>query len=219
MYKSQVGQDQWVHSVLGDKRGGYFVELGASDGVDLSNTYFFEKQLGWNGICIEPNPTFHADLEKNRSSNISHYCASDRDNHELEFALCGHTSGTLVTAGPFTRSSTIVKVKTQTLASIFSFFEAPPVIDYLSLDVEGHELEVLKGFPFDKYKFNCITVEHNEPHTGPGMQRALRELLVAHGYVFVKGNDDVHRWGHGPIDDFYIHSSLNHAIAESNRRC
>lgn len=208
MYKSQVGQDAWVHSILGDKRNGYFVELGASDGIYLSNTYFFEKVLGWNGICIEPNPKYYSQLESNRTSHISNYCVSSINDKDLEFALCGHASGTTITAGPFTKSNDIINVKTKTLDSILLSFNAPTIIDYLSLDVEGHEIEVLKNFPFDKYIFNCITVEHNEPHTGPKMQKDLRELLTSNGYIFVKGNDDVHNWGHGPIDDFYIHSSL-----------
>jgi len=208
MYTSQVGQDVWVQSILGNKRNGYFVELGASDGIYLSNTYFFEKELGWNGICIEPNPNFHSRLHLNRKSHISHYCVSSVNDKDLEFGLCEHASGTLVTAGPFTTSKEIISVKTKTLDSILTSFNAPSIIDYLSLDVEGHEMEVLKNFPFHTYRFNCITVEHNEPHTGPKMQMDLRELLTSNGYVFIKGNDDIHKWGHGPIDDFYIHSSI-----------
>jgi FkbM family methyltransferase len=208
MYTSQVGQDAWVHSVVGDKRNGYFIELGASDGLYLSNTYFFEKTLNWNGICIEPNPTFHTKLQENRNCHIAHNCVSSENDKEVEFSLCGHASGTLATAGPFTLSNETIRIKTKTLDSILAQFNAPQRIDYLSLDVEGHELEILKNFPFDKYQFNCITVEHNEPHTGPAMQQDLRTLLTTNGYHFIKGNDDVHKWNHGPIDDFYIHSSL-----------
>jgi hypothetical protein len=82
------------------------------------------------------------------------------------------------------------------------------VIDYLSLDVEGQEYNILRTFPFDKYKFRCITVEHNAPHIGPKQQMLIRDLLENNGYKFVKGNDDVNNWGHGPIDDFYIYSNL-----------
>ena len=79
----------------------------------------------------------------------------------------------------------------------------------MSLDVEGHELEVLAGFPFNEFVVQCITVEHNEPHTGPAMRISIREILESNGYCFIKGNDDVHNWRHGPIDDFYVHSSVS----------
>jgi FkbM family methyltransferase len=208
MYKSQIGQDKWVQSVLGNKKGGYFIELGASDGIELSNTYFFEKELGWNGICIEPNPAFQKALSNNRGCNISYSCVSDTDNDEIDFIMCGHLSGTPNTSGPFTKGNNIIKVKTKTLYSILKEHNAPKRIDYLSLDVEGHEYHVMKDFPFEEYKFNCITVEHNEPHTGPDMRMKLRKLFTENGYVFIKGNDDIRKWGHGPIDDFYVHSQI-----------
>ena len=62
MYKSQIGQDKWVYSVIGDKKKGYFIEIGAANGIDLSNTFFFEKTLQWDGICVEPNPNFKDEL-------------------------------------------------------------------------------------------------------------------------------------------------------------
>lgn len=212
MYQSQIGQDKWVQSVLGNKPDGFFIELGASDGIGLSNTYFFEKALGWNGICIEPNPYYHAALAANRGCNISYFCVSDKDDNVLDFSVCGHLSGAMVTAGPFTKSKEIIKVPTKTMRSILKMCSAPSTIDYLSLDVEGHEYEVMKNFPFDEYTINCITVEHNEPHTGPEMQMKIRALLEAHDYVYVKGNDDIHNWGHGPIDDFYVHRSVKRSL-------
>jgi hypothetical protein len=66
-FHSQIGQDQWVHSVLGDKRYGFFVELGACDGISLSNTLFFERSLNWNGICIEPEQSMFDQLVRNRT--------------------------------------------------------------------------------------------------------------------------------------------------------
>lgn len=208
MYFSQIGQDRWVHSVLGNKTNGFFIELGASNGEYISNTLFFEKSLGWNGICIEPNPRFHTELAANRHCHISHACVSSEDDQLIEFAVCEHASGATSTPGPFANNNEVIKVGTKTMKSILTQFNAPSVIDYLSLDVEGHEYEVLKYFPFSDYTINCITVEHNEPHTGPKMRNDIRALLQANGYIFIKGNDDVERWGHGPIDDFYIHSSV-----------
>jgi len=207
MYTSQIGQDEWVHSVVGNKSNGYFIELGASDGVFLSNSFFFEKVLGWNGICIEPNPEFSTKLTQNRNCHICFSCVSNLDDREVEFAIDGHTSGAVETAGPFTHINNKIKVKTKTLYSILKLYNAPKVIDYLSLDVEGQEYEIIKDFPFHEYRFNCITVEHNEPHTGPEMRMKLRTLLTEKGYVFVKGNDNKLGWPHGPIDDYYVHSS------------
>ena len=211
MYKSQIGQDKWVESILGKKRDGFFIELGASDGVGYSNTFYFEKTLGWKGIAIEPNPSFHDALKRNRDCNVCHFCVSDKDDDVLDFAVCGHASGAVVTAGPFTNNKDVIKVPTKTMQTIFKMYSAPSTIDYLSLDVEGHEYEILKNFPFDEYVLRCITVEHNEPHVGSEMRVKIRSLLESKGYIFVKGNDDVHGWGHGPIDDFYIHNSVRTA--------
>ncbi len=71
MYNSQIGQDKWVHSVLGNKENGFFIELGACDGLYYSNTLFFEKQLGWGGICIEPNDLYFDKLKSNRACKLS----------------------------------------------------------------------------------------------------------------------------------------------------
>jgi hypothetical protein len=208
MYKSQIGQDKWVHSVVGDKQNGFFIELGASDGDYLSNTYFFEKTLNWNGICIEPNPVFHKALRENRACHICTNCVSNRDDMEVAFASCGHASGVTSTAGPFTNSSHTIQVRTSTMKTILERYNAPKLINYLSLDVEGHEYEILQTFPFDDYTIECITVEHNEPHVGPDMRMKIRTILESKGYRFIKGNDDVCGWNHGPIDDFYVHSSI-----------
>lgn len=59
-FHSQVGQDEWVHSMLRSKRNGFFVELGACDGLYLSNTLFFERSMGWKGVLIEPNDNYFA---------------------------------------------------------------------------------------------------------------------------------------------------------------
>jgi FkbM family methyltransferase len=208
-YYSQIGQDKWVHSVLGNKRNGFFIELGACDGLYLSNTLFFERTLGWNGICIEPNNVYFQELEKNRKCNISNDLISSESNKTVDFSFCEAASGIIdENVGPFTGRDRTIKKTTVTLDMILEKFNAPNVIDYLSLDVEGHEYSILSTFPFSKYKFRCITVEHNEPHVGPNQQMLIREILEKNGYKYVKGNDDVHNWGHGPIDDFYINTNI-----------
>jgi FkbM family methyltransferase len=205
-YNSQIGQDKWVHSVIGDKPDGYFIELGACDGLLYSNTLFFEKELNWNGICIEPNDIYYSQLERNRKCNKSNELAFSESGVLVDFSMCDTVSGIVDNnIGPFTKKDTIQKKITTTLANILDKFKAPNVIDYLSLDVEGQEYNILSTFPFDKYKFRCLTVEHNEPHVGPEQRTKIRELLENNGYTFMKGNDDVLNWGHGPIDDFYVY--------------
>jgi hypothetical protein len=204
-YYSQIGQDRWVQSVLGDKYNGYFVELGACDGVKYSNTLFFEREREWNGICIEPNDLYLPSLRSNRSCSISNELIYSVEGQELNFSWSEEASGVLdENAGPFTRRDHVVKKRTTTLERVLESAKAPQIMDYLSLDVEGQEYNILSTFPFHKYVFRCMTVEHNAPHVGPEQQRKIRELLERNGYRYVKGNDDVHGWGHGPIDDFYI---------------
>jgi hypothetical protein len=68
MFKSQAGQDEWVAEFYNNKKNGYFIEVGAYDGVGDSNTYFLEKVLDWNGISIEANENKFFELCNNRSS-------------------------------------------------------------------------------------------------------------------------------------------------------
>jgi len=173
-----------------------------------SNSLFFERMRNWNGICIEANPVFFKDLKKYRKCNISHTCISSENDMEVDFALCDETSGVTSTAGSFTRCKDVVKMKTKTLESVLESNNAPKIIDYLSLDVEGHEYEVIKNFPFNEYIFNCITVDHNEPRDSSGLRNKIRKLLEANSYIFIKGNDSVKGASNGSIEDFYVHSSI-----------
>lgn len=207
-YVSQIGQDRWVESVLGPKPNGFFVELGACDGLYYSNTLHFERDAGWQGICIEPNDSYFFDLCKNRHCFVSNDLVFSHAGESVDFSNCRATSGILnADTGPFTDKESTVKKITTTLDAVLDNFGAPRIIDYLSLDVEGQEYAILSTFPFEKYKFRTLTVEHNAPHVGPELQTKIRNLLTANGYVYVKGNDDIQRWGHGPIDDFYINPS------------
>ena len=206
-YYSQIGQDKWVQATLRDKYNGFFVELGACDGVKYSNTLFFERERGWKGVCIEPNDLYLPHLRKNRQCYIDNSLIYSVEGEEVPFSLSEEASGVLdENAGPFTKRDRIVKKKTTTLDRVLHAAHAPAVIDYLSLDVEGQEYNILKTFPFDMYTFRCMTVEHNAPHVGPEQQMKIRELLEKNGYTYVKGNDDINNWGHGPIDDFYVYS-------------
>jgi hypothetical protein len=137
MYYSQLEQDKWVHSILGDKNNGYFIELGACDGLYLSNTLYFERNHNWNGICIEPNDNYINQLKLNRKCNISNDLVYSHSGEVIEFSLCGATSGVIdENIGPFTSKTNIVKKVTTTLADILDKYNAPSVIDYLSLDVD-----------------------------------------------------------------------------------
>ena len=142
-YNSQIGQDKWVHSILGDKKAGYFIELGACDGLYLSNTLFFERNLNWNGICIEPNDNYIKDLSINRKCNISNELVYSCEGEKVNFALSEAASGIIdENIGPFTRKDQSVLKITNTLCNIFDKFKAPSIIDYLSLDVEGQEYNI-----------------------------------------------------------------------------
>lgn len=207
-FYSQLGQDQWVLSQLGQKKNGFFVELGACDGLYYSNSLYFERNLEWDGICIEPNDNYFQQLKMNRKCFISNELVSSENDVKVEFILDKAVSSINdETKGPFTTNNgtNIVMKTTYKLDTILDKFNAPRIIDYLSLDVEGNEYEILRTFNFDKYKFRCMTVEHNSPHIGDTLQKKIRELLTTNGYRYIKGNDDVHNWNHGPIDDFYIY--------------
>jgi len=184
--KSQLGQDMFVLSELGFKKDGYFVEFGATNGVDLSNTYLLEKDLGWTGILAEPAKVWAEALTKNRKCHIDYDCVWSTSGEVLEFNEVN--AAELSTISTFsgvdehatTRTSgTKYLVTTISLLDLLKKYNAPKEIDYLSIDTEGSEFDILNAFDFDAYKFKVITCEHNFTP----MRVKIYELLTSKGYT------------------------------------
>lgn len=185
---SQLGQDLWVLEKSAYKRGGYFVEFGATDGILLSNSYLLETQFGWNGLCAEPNPGYFAELKKNRRCIVSDACIGARTGQEVEFVLADEfgtmiqyaaTDSHAARRDAFRKAGRTLRVQTRSLADFLSEHGAPREIDYLSIDTEGSEFDILQAFPFGRWRIRLISVEHNFT---PMRQRIL-DLLTAQGYV------------------------------------
>jgi len=183
--KSQLRQDLFVLSELGFKREGFFVEFGATNGVDLSNSYLLETKFGWNGILAEPAKRWHGDLAQNRSVNIEKDCVWKMTGEKLRFNEV--PDGEFSTLDKFSNSDRHKKsrkggkkyeVNTISLNDLLTKYDAPKLIDYLSIDTEGSELDILKSFNFDNYKFKVITCEHNYTSAREGIYK----LLTDNGY-------------------------------------
>ena len=191
---SQLGQDIAVANFFNQKQGGYFVDVGAWDGVEISNTYLLEKQLGWNGICIGPLPKQFESLQKNRACACIQLAAYSQSGLEFDFAVYEGISGIVnhIDKHLHALDGGRIKVHTKTLTEILDENKAPSFIEYMSLDTEGSELEVLKGVDWSRYSFGYISIEHNgvEPR-----RSQMRQYLQERGYSFLRENG---------VDDDYV---------------
>jgi FkbM family methyltransferase len=146
------------------KRNGYFVEVGALDGLRMSQSYLFEKTLDWNGIVVEPNPVWKDELKLQRSCNIStNAVSSTNGTATFESREIAAFSG-LKSSVNASRASDIIgefEVETITLCDLFDKCDAPEIIDWVSIDTEGAELDILNQFFIDnkKYKINLLSFE------------------------------------------------------------
>lgn len=201
--KSQIRQDLFVLSHLGFKKNGYFVEFGATNGYDLSNTYLMEKELGWVGILAEPATIWHNDLKSNRNCNIETHCVWKDSTSTLTFNQVAVAELSTIDSYSDTDSHKEARkegktysVKTISLMDLLSKYNAPTHIDYLSIDTEGSEYEILSNFDFSKYSFSVITCEHNYTP----MREKLYSLLTQHGYQRVFEDLSL-------FDDWYVRSA------------
>lgn len=171
--RAQFRQDLFVLSELQFKQGGFFVDLGATNGVNLSNTYLLEREFGWRGILAEPGQSWHDQLLANRRAAIETRCV-------------WRESGSILSLHE-------VEVETVSLNDLLKHHNAPTHVDYLSLDTEGTELDILSHFDFDSFRFNVVTCKHN---LGPAREEVY-ELLTAHGYM--RKYQEVSK-----VDDWYV---------------
>lgn len=198
--RSQIRQDLFVLSQLSFKRGGFFVEFGATDGVSLSNTFLLEKEFGWRGILAEPAKCWHTALSRNRDAVVDHRCVWHVSGAVLSFSESIDAEYSTISEfksrdshHQLRRNAQTYEVDTVSLTEMLDYHGAPAEIDYLSIDTEGSEYDILRSLDFDKYKFNIITCEHNYTVA----REKIFHLLSSKGYrrVFM----DISRF-----DDWYV---------------
>ncbi len=135
--------------IFENKRNGYFVEVGALDGFLMSQSYIFEKQLDWEGIVVEPNPMWKDGLSYHRKCNVSTEAISDKKGKMIFECREQPAFSGLKTATNESRISDIVdefEIETITLVDLFDKFNAPDVLDWVSIDTEGAEVGILEQF-------------------------------------------------------------------------
>jgi FkbM family methyltransferase len=203
-FYSQVGQDKYVYeNFFKSKLKGVFLDIGAHNGIDKSNSYFFERHLGWSGLCVEPMPDVFDQLIKNRNCiceniAISDYCGKatfwkingyaemlsglvenydERHKSRIENELRIH-GGDLV-------QSEVVILDINTLLKSNNLYE----IDYCSIDVEGSEEKIMSAFNEKEFDIKVFTIENNY------QSENFRKLMKYKGYKLFSKID---------CDDVYI---------------
>jgi hypothetical protein len=223
---SQVGQDLLVMQLLNRKQNGYFVDLAANHAVSLSNTYLLERDLQWHGLCIEPNPKYwEGHVHRSRCTTVAAVVGANRL-EDVNFVVPDGVHSARAASGgieslEFDNKPSVDGAKkkqqvnkkatrfyTVPLLEILARFQAPSVIDYLSLDVEGAEYFIMKGFPFDQYQIRIMTIERPN--------QDLINLLYRQDYVYIASFNE---WGDETLfvhKAFLLDGSINKQVLESS---
>ncbi len=173
-----------------DFKDGFYIECGANDGVNQSNTWYFEKTLNWRGILIEPNKKIFKDLKKNRSSrnifkNVALVSKDFRSKNKKAYLNENNLESKLTE----TNNSVNQKVSIDTLSNILKEYSIYK-INFFSLDVEGYEEEVLKGLNLDIFDIDYLLIETSNFKRISFMLKnynyIFQEKLSAHDYLFKK---------------------------------
>jgi FkbM family methyltransferase len=199
--KAQLRQDLLVLWLLDFKRNGIFIEFGATDGVDLSNTYLLEKNFAWTGILGEPATIWHKALRANRNCLIDTHAISSSSGELLNFFEAEDARFSVFgNIGINQRSIKYIKNYTVITKTLFDLIEAnnlPGIIDYISIDTEGSEYDILNAFDFERYSFRVLTVEHSNATE----QKKIYNLLTSKGYARILSEIS-------SFDDWYIQPHL-----------
>lgn len=174
-YFSQNGQDKYLNEqIFHNKRNGVFIDIGAHDGISFSNSYYFEKELGWTGICIEPMAEIFKELVRNRKAICLQTCISNYDGKGQFLKINGYSemlSGLKKNYDPrhlvrierelnyYGGSKELIEVNVSTLKTILHTYNIKK-IDFVSIDTEGSELDILKSINLEEIEIDIIVVEN-----------------------------------------------------------
>ena len=201
-YYSQYGQDRFMNETFfHNQSDGVFIDIGAHNGISLSNTKFFEE-LGWKGICIEPIPEVFEKLQHNRKAYCLQGCIADFNGIAPFGEVVGEPqmlSGLVEKCDP--RHRTRIDGEIETTQGSYKVIEVNCYllndllqkhgifhIDYLTIDTEGGELEILQSIDFSKFDIDFIDVENNYDIN-------FKDFLISKGYRFVRtlGCDELYQ--------------------------
>jgi FkbM family methyltransferase len=177
-YPSQIGQDKWVLiRMFPAVDNGFFLDVGSGHGTIGSNTKALEER-GWSGICVDPFPTYM----EGRTCQMFKEVVSSKAGQVVKFHTHAGLGGIADSLGKWkeeAQKSPAVELTTTTLGDILTRANAPSFIHFLSLDIEGAELDALKGMDLNKYRFGAMAIEHNEEEP---KRTDIINYLRQHGY-------------------------------------
>jgi len=167
-FSAQVAQDIIAYLFFKGKTDGFYIDIGANDGISGSTTYWAE-QVGWKGICIEPQKSTFERMKKVRNCALYNCAISNKTQENAEFisfpdkdtrsGLADSMSENHIEAAKQFSNMEKKNVSTKTFGDVMVDFPTVKFIDFLSIDTEGHEMQVLESIDFTKFKFGLITIE------------------------------------------------------------
>jgi len=208
-YYGQWNTDEVIESYFETQRQGYCIEVGAADGVKGSNTKYFED-IGWTALCIEPNPAFQESLKTHRKHILQTACSNKNGTEQFCVFDVGSNNilSSISSLDPDDRlindhkhimnNTHKMDVQVNTLSQILiehaNKFQIPHDINFISIDTEGTELDVLQGFDFKNYNVFLFVIENNYNDND------IENYMITQGYK-------KHR--RYIINDFYIKNNSN----------
>ena len=222
-YKHNFKNDKFMNEIIfKNKLNGYFVEIGACDGIKESQCFFFEKYLNWDGICVEPQRSYHTTLIKNRKTTS--YDAISDINNIVTFTeipnkkMCSGITKKIddlenkrnFKIKKFREQDIQYKVNSITLKKLLDKYNSPKIIDWIAIDAEGCELCILKKFfeeNDNKYKILAFSLEINKIDL-----IEINNILITNNYIevfnpFLKGI----KYKNKQVDweKYYIHKDIS----------
>ncbi|MBR8828213.1 MAG: FkbM family methyltransferase [Gomphosphaeria aponina SAG 52.96 = DSM 107014] len=203
-YYHNLFNDRWViEHIYEGMENGFFIEAGAMGGILVSSTYILEKDFKWNGICVEAIDEKYEKLKRNRNCFHDNRCLSNQSGLQVSFTLFNDKTGYSGITNTFNvpNKHMLEKEKHQTynketvsLQDLLIQHNAPNIIDYFGLDVEGHEPDILKAFPFSKpYTILAVSIEgHKCDH-----------IMKGNGYLPVKNP-----YTENTNESYFIHQDI-----------
>jgi len=195
---SQLYHDMFAEFILNKESKKTFLEFGATNGLEYSNTFSLEKYFNWTGVLSEPDPQWHRDLKKNRPNTVLIYeCVWTKSNEKLKFLSSREGVYSTIEKFKFNdqysmpgnskkrlESTNILTVNSISLNDLIkkNFNNKSP--SYISIDTEGSEYEILLSLDFKRYRPSVITVEHNYTAN----EKKIDELMELNGFIRVFKN-------------------------------